>query len=135
MPERKVELSDREWRDRLTREQYAILREHGTERAFSGSYWDTKQPGVYRCAGCGTELFRSDAKYDSGSGWPSFVEPSELDAVESRLDLSHGMSRMEVLCATCGGHLGHVFDDGPQPSGKRFCINSCALELERRADD
>jgi len=135
VPERKVELSDREWRDRLTREQYAILREHGTERAFSGSYWDTKQPGVYRCAGCGTELFRSDAKYDSGSGWPSFVEPSELDAVETRLDLSHGMSRMEVLCATCGGHLGHVFDDGPQPSGKRFCINSCALELEPRADD
>ena len=135
MPERKVELSDREWRKRLTREQYAILREHGTERAFSGSYWDTKQPGVYRCAGCGTELFRSDAKYDSGSGWPSFVEPSELDAVETRLDLSHGMSRMEVLCATCGGHLGHVFDDGPQPSGKRFCINSCALELEPRDDD
>ena len=135
MPERKVELSDREWRERLTREQYAILREHGTERAFSGSYWDTKQPGVYRCAGCGTELFRSDAKYDSGSGWPSFVEPSELDAVETRLDLSHGMSRMEVLCATCGGHLGHLFDDGPQPSGKRFCINSCALELEPRADD
>ena len=135
MAERKVQLSDKEWRERLTPDQYAILREHGTERAFSGPYWDTKQEGVYRCAGCGTELFRSDAKYDSGSGWPSFVEPSELDAVETRLDLSHGMSRMEVLCATCGGHLGHVFDDGPQPTRKRFCINSCALELEPHGDD
>jgi peptide-methionine (R)-S-oxide reductase len=133
--ERKVQLSDNEWRERLTPDQYAILREHGTERAFSGPYWDTKQEGVYRCAGCGTALFRSDAKYDSGSGWPSFVEPSELDAVETRLDLSHGMSRMEVLCATCGGHLGHVFDDGPQPTRMRFCINSCALELEPHGDD
>ena len=135
MAARKLELSDREWRERLSPEQYAILRQHGTERPFTGPYWDTKQHGVYRCAGCGTELFRSDAKYDSGSGWPSFVEPSELDAVETRLDLSHGMSRMEVLCATCGGHLGHVFDDGPQPTRKRFCINSCALELEPIGDD
>ena len=130
MAERNVELSDKEWREKLTAAQYAILREHGTERAFSGAYCDTKEPGVYRCAGCGTELFRSDAKYDSGSGWPSFVEPSAGDAVELRLDMSHGMTRMEVLCANCGGHLGHVFDDGPRPSGQRFCINSGALELE-----
>ncbi|MBA2295013.1 MAG: peptide-methionine (R)-S-oxide reductase MsrB [Actinobacteria bacterium] len=135
MEPRKLELSDKEWRKKLTPAQYAILRERGTERAFTGGYVDTKLPGVYRCAGCGTELFRSDAKYDSGSGWPSFVEPSTLEAVETRLDQSHGMARMEVLCATCGGHLGHVFDDGPKPSGKRFCINSCALDLESRDDD
>jgi peptide-methionine (R)-S-oxide reductase len=127
---RKVELTDAEWRARLTPEQYAVLRQQGTERAFTGPYWDSKEPGVFRCAGCGAEVFRSDAKFDSGTGWPSFVQPAELDAVETRLDISHGMMRTEVRCAACGGHLGHVFDDGPRPTGKRFCINGCALELD-----
>ena len=131
---REVELSDQEWRERLTPEQFAVLRQQATERAFTGAYWDTKEPGVYRCAGCDTELFRSDTKYDSGSGWPSFTEPAAQDAVEVRVDTSHGMVREEVVCATCGGHLGHVFDDGPGPNGKRFCINSCSLELEPSGD-
>jgi peptide-methionine (R)-S-oxide reductase len=131
---RKVELTNNGWRERLTPAQYAVLREQGTERAFTGPYWDSKEPGVYRCAGCGAELFRSEAKFDSGTGWPSFVEPADLDAVEVRLDTGHGMVREEVVCASCGGHLGHVFDDGPAPTGKRFCINGCALDLASDAD-
>ena len=126
----KLELTDAEWQDRLTREQYEILRRKGTERAFTGAYADEHSPGVYRCAGCGAELFRSDAKFDSGTGWPSFVEPAELDSVVTETDVTYGMVRTEVMCATCGGHLGHVFDDGPGPSGKRYCINSGALDLE-----
>jgi peptide-methionine (R)-S-oxide reductase len=127
----RVELTDEEWRARLTPAQYDILRRKGTERAFTGAYTDTEEPGVYRCAGCGTELFRSDAKFHSGSGWPSFVEPASLESVVTEEDTSHGMRRVEVLCATCGGHLGHVFPDGPGPTGLRYCINSCALELDR----
>jgi len=122
--------SDEEWRTLLTDDQYRILRQKGTEPPFSGAYWDVKSDGVYRCAACNTPLFTSDTKYDSGTGWPSFYEPVSADAVRTQLDNSHGMVRTEVVCGTCGSHLGHVFDDGPRPTGQRFCINSVALDLE-----
>jgi peptide-methionine (R)-S-oxide reductase len=127
-----VEKSDEEWQAELTPEQYAVLRKQGTERAFAGKYWDCHDDGVYRCAGCGAELFDSGTKYDSGSGWPSFTEPMFADAVEIRVDRSHGMVREEVVCRRCGGHLGHVFPDGPGPTGQRYCMNSCSLQLDSR---
>jgi peptide-methionine (R)-S-oxide reductase len=126
----RVEKTDAEWRQELTPEQYQVLRKQGTERPFTGKYWNVKDDGIYRCAGCGTELFSSDTKFESGSGWPSFYEPAVAENVEVHRDTSHGMIRTEVRCANCGGHLGHVFDDGPNPTGLRFCINSCSLDLQ-----
>jgi peptide-methionine (R)-S-oxide reductase len=123
-------LTDEQWRTRLSKEQYEVLRRGATERAFTGRYVDEKTPGVYRCAGCGAALFSSQTKFDSRSGWPSFTDPMDTAAVELRPDHSHGMVRTEARCRACGGHLGHVFDDGPGASGQRFCINSCALDLE-----
>jgi len=132
MENNKISKNEEEWKKELNLEQFHILREGGTEGAFSGKYWDLKEDGVYRCAGCGTELFDSDTKFESGSGWPSFYQPMENDRVEIKLDKSHGMVREEVVCANCGGHLGHRFPDGPQPTGQRFCMNSCALDFDKK---
>ena len=128
-----IQKSDAEWREELTPEQYHVLREAGTERAFTGEYWDNHDDGVFRCAACGAELFDSTTKFESGSGWPSFTEPKVAEAIEARRDISHGMIRTEVVCRRCGGHLGHVFEDGPaDQGGLRYCINSAALDLEQR---
>jgi peptide-methionine (R)-S-oxide reductase len=126
----KIEKTDAEWREELTPEQYEVLRRQGTERPFTGKYWNVKEDGMYHCAGCGAALFSSDTKFESGTGWPSFYEPAVAENVEMHRDISHGMIRTEVRCANCGGHLGHVFDDGPNPTGLRYCLNSCALDLQ-----
>ncbi len=130
----RVELTDEEWRRRLTPEQYRVCRQKGTEPAFTGAYWDCHDPGVYRCVCCGAPLFAAEDKYDSGSGWPSFTQPLRKDAVAYHEDASHGMRRTEVTCARCDAHLGHVFEDGPPPTGLRYCINSVCLVLEPESE-
>jgi peptide-methionine (R)-S-oxide reductase len=127
----KVKKSDSEWQKELTPEQYAVTRQAGTERAFTGPYWDEHSAGTYHCIACGQPLFRSETKYDSGSGWPSFFKPIEKEVVAIREDVSHGMRRVEVLCSKCDSHLGHLFPDGPQPTGQRFCMNGTALKLDK----
>lgn len=132
--EKGLQKTDAEWREELSPEEYRILRKKGTERAFTGRYWNEKRPGLYRCRGCGEPLFSSRTKYESGSGWPSFWEPVRAEAVAEEDDRSLFMRRTEVLCASCGGHLGHVFPDGPEPTGRRYCINSASLELDAAAE-
>jgi peptide-methionine (R)-S-oxide reductase len=129
---REIEKSETEWKAKLSPDQYRILREKGTERAFTGAYVDNHEHGMYRCAACGEPLFESDTKFESGSGWPSFFQPLSANAVDTEEDRSHGMKRVEVMCRKCGSHLGHVFEDGPRPTGLRYCINSASLDFEKK---
>lgn len=129
---KKIVKSEEEWRKILTPEQYKVIRQQGTEPAFTGAYWDSKKMGTYRCAACGLDLFDSDFKYDSGTGWPSFWKPADPEHLETQSDISYGMVRTEVHCRRCGAHLGHLFEDGPPPSGLRYCINSLSLDLDER---
>lgn len=131
---KKVHKTEAEWRELLSPEQFHVLREKGTERAFTGALYENHETGIYNCAACGAPLFKSETKYESGSGWPSFYTPISPDAIEAIEDNSHGMRRVEVVCATCGGHLGHVFPDGPRPTGQRFCINSASLDFKPEAN-
>jgi peptide-methionine (R)-S-oxide reductase len=129
---RRIEKTDAQWRKELTPEQYKVMREKGTERAFTGAYVDNHEKGMYKCAACGEPLFDSDTKFESGSGWPSFFKPLSADAVETEEDRTHDMRRTEVMCKKCGAHLGHVFDDGPKPTGQRYCVNSISLDFEKK---
>lgn len=131
----KIKKTDEEWRAQLTPEEYRITRQKGTEPAFTGEYWNEKRSGTYKCKCCGQALFDSETKFDSGSGWPSFYEPIDTESVEAETDASHGMVRSEVLCSRCDAHLGHVFDDGPKPTGLRYCIDSASLDLETKEDE
>jgi len=132
---RKIDKTDAEWERQLTPDQYRVLRESGTERAFTGAYWDTRDGGLYRCAGCQTPLFQSETKFDAGCGWPSFTAPTDASSVEEQVDKTLGTVRTEVVCSACGGHLGHVFPDGPGPEGLRYCINSASLDFEPSETD